>query len=163
MLRLGSKLNTMMAAQSVQERRIFFLTIGLTALETILVTLALVPAQLWTRLLPQSPSAALDGPFPAKIALLITFLIYVTPTVIGFLCKHWQQALLYATLPVWIALGLFVVAATSKVGAFYLLSPDHIAANVSTLELFLALGGIGWLARHLLKVEQATQPNQDDV
>lgn len=147
MLRLSTKL----AAQSVQERRIFFLTLGLIVLETLLVTLALVPAQLWTRLLPHSPSAALDGPFPATIAPVITLLIYITPTVIGFLCKHWQQALLYATLPVWIALGLFVVAATSKVGAFYLLSTDHVAANVSTLELFLILGGIGWLAQHVFK------------
>ncbi len=150
MLRL-STISNKLAAQSVQERRIFFLTLGLVVLETLLVTLALVPAQLWTRLLPQSPSAALDGPFPARIAPVITLLIYVTPTVIGFLCKRWQQALLYATLPVWIALGLFVVAATSKVGAFYLLSTDHVAANVSTLELFLALGGIGWLARHVFE------------
>ncbi len=150
MLRL-STISNKLAAQSVQERRIFFLTLGLVVLETLLVTLALVPAQLWTRLLPQSPSAALDGPFPARIAPVITLLIYVTPTVIGFLCKRWQQALLYATLPVWIALGLFVVAATSKVGAFYLLSTDHVAANVSTLELFFALGGIGWLARHVFE------------
>ena len=150
MLRL-STISNKLAAQSVQERRIFFLTLGLVVLETLLVTLSLVPAQLWTRLLPQSPSAALDGPFPARIAPVITLLIYVTPTVIGFLCKRWQQALLYATLPVWIALGLFVVAATSKVGAFYLLSTDHVAANVSTLELFLALGGIGWLARHVFE------------
>ena len=150
MLRL-STISNKLAAQSVQERRIFFLTLGLVVLETLLVTLALVPAQLWTRLLPQSPSAALDGPFPARIAPVITLLIYVTPTVIGFLCKRWQQALLYATLPVWIALGLFVVAATSKVGAFYLLSTDHVAANVSTLELFFALGCIGWLARHVFE------------
>jgi hypothetical protein len=139
------------STQAIQERRLFFLMLGLVVVETFLVTLALVPAQLWTRLLPQSPNAALDGPFPPLIAPVITLLIYLTPTVVGFLCKRWQQALLYATLPVWIGLGLFVVAATGKVGAFYLVSPDHVVANASALELFAALGGIGWLARYLFK------------
>jgi hypothetical protein len=117
-----------------------------------LVCLALVPAQLWTRLLPQSSSAALDGPFPALIAPGITALLYVTPTIIGFLCRSWQRALLWATLPAWIGLGLFVTLATFKVGAFYLVSSDHVTANVSVLELFAALGGIGWLARSLVKL-----------
>jgi hypothetical protein len=124
----------------------------LVILETMLVCLALVPAQLWTRLLPQSSSAALDGPFPATIAPAITALLYVTPTIIGFLCRSWQRALLWATLPAWIGLGLFVTLATFKVGAFYLVSSDHVTANVSVLELFAALGGIGWLARSLVKL-----------
>ena len=130
-------------------------TISLTCLvilETMLVCLALVPAQLWTRLLPQSSSAALDGPFPAAIAPAITALLYVAPTIIGFLCRSWQRALLWATLPAWIGLGLFVTLATFKVGAFYLVSSDHVTANVSVLELFAALGGIGWLARSLVKL-----------
>ncbi|HZU69741.1 MAG TPA: hypothetical protein VFA09_20885 [Ktedonobacteraceae bacterium] len=125
------------------------LVFGLIALETILVTLALVPAQLWTRLLPNSETAALDGPFPPIIAMIIPVLLYLLPTVIGFLCRSWQRALLFATLPAWIGLGLFVIAATSKVGAFYLVAPTQVMANVSLLELFAALGGIGWLARHL--------------
>jgi hypothetical protein len=128
------------------------LVIGLIVVETILVTLALVPAQLWTRLLPNSPSAALDGPFPPVIAMIIPVLLYLLPTAIGFLCHSWQRALLYATLPAWIGLGLFVIAATSKVGAFYLVSPTQVTANVSVLELFAALGGIGWLARHLFNL-----------
>jgi len=49
-------------------------------------------------------------------------------------------------------LGLFLVAATFKIGAFYLVSADHVTANVSVLELFAALGGIGWLGRFLLKM-----------
>lgn len=130
-------------------------TISLTCLvilETMLVCLALVPAQLWTRLLPQSSSAALDGPFPVVIAPGITALLYLAPTIIGFLCRSWQRALLWATLPAWIGLGLFVTLATFKVGAFYLVSSDHVTANVSVLELFAALGGIGWLARSLVKL-----------
>jgi len=130
-----------------EEKRLALLTIGLVVIETILVLLALVPPQLWTRLLPNTSSAALDGPFPPVIAPLITALLYLLPTVIGFLCRSWQRALLYATLPAWIGLGIFLIAATFRVGAFYLVSVDHIMANVSILELFALLGGIGWLGR----------------
>jgi hypothetical protein len=137
------------ATQSAQVKRWGILLIGLVVLEMLLVTLALVPAQLWIRLLPNSPSAALDGPFPASIAPVITLLLYVVPVIVGFLSRSWQRALLFATLPAWIGLGLFVVAATFKVGAFYLVSADHVTANVSLLELFAALGAIGWLGRHI--------------
>jgi hypothetical protein len=126
--------------------------IGLVAVETALVMMALVPAQLWTRLLPQSTAVALDGPFPPVIAPIITILLYVAPSVIGFLCPAWQQALLYATLPAWIGLGTFLTAATLKIGIFYLISADHVTANLSILELFAALGGIGWLGRYLFKL-----------
>lgn len=128
------------------------LVIGMVVLETILVLLALVPAQLWTRLLPNSTSAALNGPFPSAIAPIIVALLYIVPTAIGFLCRSWQRALLYATLPAWIGLGVFVVAATFKIGAFYLVSADHVTANVSLLELFAALGGIGYLGRYIFKL-----------
>ncbi len=134
------------------ERRWNVLLYVLIVVETLLVTLALVPAQLWTRILAGSSSAALDGPFPSAIAPVITALLYLMPSVIGLLCRSWQRALLLATLPAWIGLGLFVVAATFKVGAFYLVSSDHVTANVSVLELFAALGAIGWLARSLLKI-----------
>ena len=139
-------------ASAQQDKRIFYTVIGLTIFETILVTLALVPPQLWTRLLPGSSSASLDGPFPAALAPVIPALLYLVPTLIGFLCRRWQKALLFATLPAWIGLGLFVIAAASKVGAFYLVSPAQVTSNVSVLELFAALGGIGWLARHLFKL-----------
>lgn len=132
-----------------QEKRLFYIVIGMVVVETLLVTTALVPPQLWTRLLPGSPSAALDGPFPPALAPIIPALLYLVPTVIGFLCKSWQRALLFATLPAWIGLGLFVIAAATKVGPFYLVAPAQVTSNVSVLELFAALGAIGWLARHL--------------
>jgi hypothetical protein len=137
---------------SASQKKLDVLLLGMVAMETVLVSLALVPAQLWTRILPQSASAALDGPFPPVIAPVITTLLYLTPTAIGFLCRSWQKALLYATVPAWIGLGLFITAATFKVGPFYLVSADHIAANVSVLELFAALGGIGWLGRFFVRV-----------
>ncbi len=124
----------------------------LVVIETLLVVMAMLPAQIWTRLLPSSANATLNGPFPSSIAPVITILIYLLPTLIGFLNRHWQRALLHATIPAWAGLGIFLVSATIKQGAFYIVSPDRILANVSALELFAALGGIGWLARHLFKM-----------
>jgi hypothetical protein len=136
-----------------REKLLTMLIICLVVVETILVTMALVPEKLWTRLLPGSTSAALYGPFPPILAPVIPALLYLVPTVVGFLCRSWQKALLYATLPAWIGLGLFVIAASFKVGAFYLVSPTMVTANVSTLELFAALGAIGWLARFIFKLQ----------
>ena len=121
-------------------------------IETLLVLSALVPVQLWTRILPPSASVSIDGPYPASIAPVITMLLYLLPTLIGFICRSWQKALLLATLPAWIGLGLFLIAGTFKIGAFYLIASDHVTANVSTLELFASLGGIGWLARFLFRM-----------
>lgn len=136
-----------------REKLLTITIICMVILETILVTMALVPPQLWTRLLPGTTSAALYGPFPPILAPIIPALLYLVPTVVGFLCRSWQKALLYATLPAWIGLGLFVIAASFKVGAFYLVSPTQVTANVSTLELFAALGAIGWLGRFIFKLQ----------
>lgn len=138
---------------TTQEKRLLMTVISLVVLETALVAMALVPAQLWTRLLPNSTNAALDGPFPASIAPVITTLLYILPTVIGFLCRSWQRALLCATLPAWIGLGAFVILATFKIGAFYLVGSANVTANVSVLELFAALGAIGWLGRHIFQIQ----------
>jgi hypothetical protein len=121
-------------------------------IETLLVLSALAPAQLWVRILPSATSVAIDGPYPASIAPIITLLLYVIPTVIGFVSRSWQKALLLATLPAWLGLGIFLIAATFKVGAFYMIASANVTANVSTLELFAALGGIGWLARSIFRM-----------
>ena len=123
--------------------------ICMIVLEVVLVIMALVPAQLWTRLLPQSSASALDGPFPPVIAPVITALFYFIPSAVGFLCSSWQRALLYATLPAWIGLAVFLIAATFRIGIFYFVSADHVTAQVSMLEMFALLGGIGWLGRHV--------------
>ncbi|MGB8345780.1 MAG: hypothetical protein WCD86_12915 [Ktedonobacteraceae bacterium] len=137
--------------ESQTEKRMAVIITALIAVEILLVVLALVPAQLWIRFFPNSGSAALDGPFPPTIAPVITALLYLLPTVIGFLCRSWQRALLAATLPAWIGLGAFLIAATFKIGPFYLVSVDHVTANASILELFAALGAIGWLAQYLIQ------------
>lgn len=137
----------------LQAHRWTIVLLSMVVLETALVAMALVPAQFWTRVLPNTPGTALDGPFPPVLAPLITTLLYVIPTLIGLLCQNWQKALLYATLPAWIGLGVFLVAATLKVGPFYLVSADHVTANVSVLELFAALGALGWLGRSIFKLK----------
>jgi hypothetical protein len=143
---------TLQNKQAKTLSRLNITLLGLVGLETLLVTLALVPAQLWGQLFHQSANATINGPFPASIAPVVTACIYLLPTIIGFLCRHWQKALVYATLPAWIGLGMFLIAATFRVGAFYIVSADHINANVSVLELFALLGGIGWLGRSLFKL-----------
>ena len=138
--------------QSKAPSKVEIVALALLGLETLLVTTALVPAQLWGQLLGQSANATLNGPFPASIAPLVTARLYLLPTIIGFLCRNWQKALLYATLPAWIGLGTFLIAATFRIGAFSAVSPEHVTANVSVLELFAALGGIGWLGRFIFKL-----------
>lgn len=123
----------------------------LVLIETMLVIMALIPAQEWTYLFPHSPNAAQDGPFPHSVAIVVPVLLYVVPTLVGFLCRNWQQALFYATLPAWIGLGLFVTAASFKVGIFNLVAADSVSANVSVLELFAVLGAMGWLAQYIFK------------
>src|SRR5258708_3794125 len=139
-------------------RGLSILVIALLVFETILVTSALVPAQLWTRLLPDPPGGAREGPFPPMPAPITPALLYLVPTVMGFLCSSWQRALLYATIPAWIGLGLFVIAAATKVGPFYLISPNHVTSNVSVLELFAPLGAITCLARPIFKLHSHPSP-----
>lgn len=134
-----------------QSKRRSISVIALVVFETLLVTVALIPTRDWARLLPNSASAAQDGPFPPGVAFVIPVLLYLIPTLVGFLCRNWQHALFYATLPAWIGLGLFITAANSKVGIFYLIAADSVSANVSVLELFAVLGGIGWLAQYIFK------------
>ena len=137
-------------ASTASSGRIVLFT--LVIVETLLVIMAMLPSYVWARLLPSAGNATLNGPFPASIAPLITIILYFLPTLIGFLNQHWQRALLYATIPAWAGLGIFLITATLKQGAFYMVAADRILANVSTLQLFAALGGIGWLARHLFKM-----------
>ena len=140
-----------------QEKRRTIGVLVLVLIETILVGMALVPAQEWTRLLPNSPNAAQNGPFPPSVAIVVPVLLYIVPTLVGFLCRNWQQALFYATLPAWIGLGLFVTAASFKVGIFHLVAADSVSANVSVLELFAVLGGIGWLAQYIFKPRNSAE------
>ena len=64
--------------------------------------------------------------------------------------RRWQVAVTLATLPAWLDLGIFAVAASVRIGPYYLVLEPHAVSTVGTLELFAALGALGWLARPLV-------------
>jgi hypothetical protein len=115
--------------------------IATVACETALLLVALVPQNVW------ADHGLPDGPIPTSLEPLVAGLFYLLPTLTGILCSRWQMALVLATLPAWLDLGVFAVAAASKVGPFYLVVDPHAVSTVGTLELFGALGALGWLAR----------------
>ncbi|HEV2459574.1 MAG TPA: hypothetical protein VGS80_14555 [Ktedonobacterales bacterium] len=109
--------------------------------EILLLLVALVPQSIW------AAHGFPDGPIPRSFSPVIAGLFYVLPAVTGMLSRRWQVAIVLATLPAWLDLGAFAVAAASRIGPFYLATDPHSASTVGTLELFAALGALGWLAR----------------
>lgn len=121
-------------------------TLGLTlAVQCVLLLISLVPANEWVNL-GQSP----DGPIPHSLSWLVAGIFYVAPALIGALCRRWQVAVVLAALPAFLDLAIFAVAAASRLGPFYLAQDQHAPYTVGTLELFAALGALGWLARAAL-------------
>jgi hypothetical protein len=118
---------------------------GLVGCEGGLLLISLVPATIWARL------GHPDGPVPQALYPLVAGLFYLLPTLIGTLCRRWPAALALATLPAWADLGVFAVAAAPRLGPFYLAQDPHAVATVGTLELFAALGMLGWVVRRALQ------------
>ncbi len=114
--------------------------------ETLLLLVALIPQSIW------AAHHFPNGPIPLKLAPVVAGLFYILPSVTGALCRRWQAAVVLATLPAWLDLGLFAVAASvgGHIGPFYLAQEPHSTSTVGTLELFAALGALGWLARTVL-------------
>jgi hypothetical protein len=109
--------------------------------ETGLLFIALVPQSVW------ASHGWPNGPIPQVTYPLVAALFYLFPAIIGGLCSRWQIAIVLATLPAWLDLGLFAVVAAGRFGPFYLAEESHAAGTASTLELFAALGALGWLTR----------------
>lgn len=129
-------------------------TVSAVAAETLLLLVALVPASEWGRL--GKPA----DPIPATLAPLVAALFYLLPGVIGACCRLWQMAIVLATLPVWLDLGIFAVAASGQTGPFYLAQAANSGGVASTFELFAALGLFGWLAATFLLGARAWHPLQ---
>ena len=87
-----------------------------------------------------------NGPIPRANAV-VAGLFYVLPSLTGLLTRRWQVAILLATLPAWLDLGIFAIAASTRIGPYYLVLEPHAVSTVGTIELFAALGALGWLAR----------------
>jgi hypothetical protein len=122
-----------------------YIALGLViGLEMLLLLVSLVPDTVW------ASHGWPSGPIPAPLFPLTAGLFYLLPALIGGLCRHWQAAIFLATLPAWVDLGIFAVAAAARVGPFYLAQEAQAGGTVSTLELFAALGVFGWLARYFI-------------
>jgi hypothetical protein len=127
----------------LERLRLAALTLAILV-EVTLLLIALVPQSVWaSRGLP-------DGPIPTVASPLVAGLFYVLPALTGLLCQRWQVAVVLATLPAWLDLGAFAVAAAQRIGPFYLAVEPHAVSTVGTLELFAVLGALGWLARQPL-------------
>jgi len=120
------------------------LLVGLVGCEGGLLLISLVPSTIWERL------GHPDGPLPHALFPPVAGLFYLLPTLIGVLCRRWPAALALATLPAWVDLGVFAVAAAPRLGPFYLAQDPHAVGAVGTIELFAALGLLGWVARRAL-------------
>jgi hypothetical protein len=109
--------------------------------QVLLLLVALVPQSIW------ASHGLPDGPIPRAFAPVVAGAFYVLPALTGLLCRRWQAAIVLATLPAWLDLGLFAVVAAGRVGPFYLATDPHAVSTVGTLELFAVLGALGWLVR----------------
>jgi hypothetical protein len=125
-----------------REQVLHNLTLSLSlASQTGLLLISLVPQSVW------ASHGWPNGPIPEAIYPLVAALFYLFPAVIGGLCSRWQIAIVLATLPAWVDLGLFAVVAAGRFGPFYLTEESHAAGTAATLELFAVLGALGWLTR----------------
>ena len=106
-----------------------------------LLLVALVPQSIW------QTHGYPNGPIPHSLTPVVAGLFYVLPSVIGLLSRRWQVAIVLSTLPAWLDLGAFAVAVATRFGPFYLAQDVHSMSTVGTLELFAALGALGWLTR----------------
>lgn len=122
--------------------------------EITLLLIALVPQSIW------ADHGLPDGPIPHTATPLVAALFYVLPALTGLLCRRWQAAVVLATLPAWLDLGAFAVAAAGRIGPFYLAVEPHAVSTVGTLELFAVLGALGWLARPLVLGAAAWLPGR---
>lgn len=112
--------------------------------EILLLLVALIPQTTWATL------GYPNGPIPTVLSPVVAGAFYVLPTLTGALCRRWQMAVVLATLPAWLDLGVFAIAAATRIGPFYLETDPHSDHTVGTLELFFLLGALGWLARSSL-------------
>lgn len=110
------------------------------ALQCALLLISLTPQTTWASL------GMPDGPIPSALSPLVAGLFYVLPAAAGALSRRWQVAIVLATFPAWLDLGVFSIAAAQRLSPFYIAQDPHAAGAVGLLELFAALGALGWLA-----------------
>jgi hypothetical protein len=127
------------------ERRRLTLLVGMVACQAVLLMISLVPQTVWTQF------GYASAPIPPALAPATAALFYILPTASGALARRWTAAVALATLPAWLDLGLFAVIAAPRYGPFYLVQEPHASNTAGTLELFAALGVLGWIAIRTLR------------
>ena len=115
--------------------------LAFVSLQTLLLLISLTPQTTWANLhLP-------NGPIPTPLTPLAATLFYALPAMTGALCRRWYTAITLATLPAWVALGVFATLAAPRLGFAYLTQDTHAAGVIGTLELFAGMGLLGWIMR----------------
>jgi hypothetical protein len=133
-----------------------FVIAALTLVQTGLMIISFVPGSVAITL----GWSSSNGPFPASSALPVTALFYLLPFIIGLLARRWDLALFGATAPVWLAVFVYSVGASSRNGIFYFLRNDEPNYLVGTVELFAALGLFGWLTYRVMWGNRAAKPGE---
>jgi hypothetical protein len=118
--------------------------IASVVIELALLLIALVPQNVWVSL------GRPNGPIPTALEPVVAGLFYFLPAATGALCRRWMPAVVLATLPAALDLGVYAAAGAIHNGPFYLATDTHAAAAVGTIELFAVLGALGWFARTTL-------------
>lgn len=99
------------------------------------------------------------------VAAVVGIAIFVLPSIIGLLCRRWQEALVLALLPWWLTviahagtfLGPYFVGAPTLDHPFWL-DPARVGLLLLSLALFAALGVLGWFAGAALAARQVPMP-----
>jgi hypothetical protein len=118
--------------------------------QTIILTISFIPATRTANL----GWTATDGPFPTATAPLVTAFFYGAPFICGLLSRRWEYALVSATLPAWVSIGVYTVAASTQDGIFAFTKGAEPSYMVGTLEFFAALGAFGWLMRRIVLLQR---------
>jgi hypothetical protein len=133
--------NFMRQARAYSARQQARILLAFVSLQTLLLLISLTPQTTWANLrLP-------NGPIPTPLTPLAAALFYALPTITGALCRRWYTAITLATLPAWVALGVFATLAAPRLGFAYLTQDTHAAGVIGTLELFAGMGLLGWIIR----------------
>ncbi|HEY7093428.1 MAG TPA: hypothetical protein VH393_09630 [Ktedonobacterales bacterium] len=137
----GALANSLRQARAYIALRRARILLAFVSLQTLLLLISLTPQTTWANLrLP-------NGPIPTLLTPLAAALFYALPAVTGALCRRWYTAITLATLPAWVALGVFATLAAPRLGFAYLTQDTHAAGVIGTLELFAGMGLLGWIMR----------------
>lgn len=144
-------MNMTSAVSAVRARRVALL--ALMALE--LVLLYLLTAGIFFRLTLNQGRSPI-GSYALSHMLLVglpSVLAFILPSAIGALARSWQSAIALAVAPWWLVLvlhaGMLLEATATSPYQPEWLSPSIAALLLISLALFMVLGFLGWLARHI--------------